>query len=105
MTAADCVKAKPSAVPRNGAVHGCRENCGENALEKRPGIAFARGSRRATTHDALRQRNFKNAEKIQREHEHNHAQAEDEIGIGELRRPRDLVPGHLQRDENKRQRR
>ena len=43
------------------------------------------------------------AEKIERENEHDRAHHDDEIGVGELERPRDFVAGGLERDHEDRE--
>ena len=80
-----------------------REDGGENALEKRTGITFARGPAEQAAVGALRQRNFENAKEIEREHEHDRAHAKNKIGIGELERPGDFVAGRFQADDRQRQ--
>ena len=51
----------------------------------------------------MRQRDFENAEEIEREHEHDRAHRDDEIRIGELERPGDFVSGGLQCDQQERE--
>src|SRR5215831_20503288 len=50
-------------------------------------------------HQRLRERDFKDAEEVQRENQNDDAEDENEIGIGELRRPGDLMASRFQRDE------
>src|SRR5581483_11254564 len=62
-----------------------RERGREYALKKRTGFAFTRARMQHAMHERLREDNFENAEEIEREDEHDHAQKQNEIRIGELR--------------------
>ena len=64
-------------------------------------MAFARCPCEHSAIRALRQGDLEDAEKIERENEHDHAHPEDKIGIGELHRPTHLAPGALQDDEER----
>src|SRR5581483_11226370 len=80
-----------------------RERGREYALKKRTGFAFTRARMQHAMHERLREDNFENAEEIEREDEHDHAQKQNEIRIGELRGPGDLMTGGLEPDEQQRE--
>ena len=103
MIPADCAKANPSAVPRYGRGAGRGEDGRENALKKRSGVSFARAPAEQPGCRRRREGNLIDAEKIERENEHDRAHHHDEIRVGELERPRDFVPRGLERDHQDRE--
>ena len=79
ITAAVCVKANPSAVPRNGAVHGVARTVAKTPWKNEPNPCL--GRRKQTALNRLWQRDFKNAEEIQREYEHKQLKPRTKYGL------------------------
>ena len=70
---ADWVKAKPSAVPRNGAVQGVASTVAKTPWKNEPASPSRGSGCNSAAADPLRQSDFENAEQIQREDEHDRA--------------------------------
>src|SRR5439155_20273942 len=80
--------------------HSC-----EYALKEGAKIIFALARREQTAGKSLRQGNFKYTKEIQSEHEHNQAQHENKIRIGELKTASsDVADRDLERDQKHRKR-
>ena len=104
MTGALCAKAKPSAVPRNGAVQGVASVVASTPLKNAPARAVLRGEFARRVQRASAERDFKHAEQIQRHERDERGEADDEDRAAELHSPAGVMPGGLDADDDPRQR-
>ena len=91
MTSGGCVKAKPSAVPKKGAVHGVARIVVKSPWTNEPASPSSPLQPSNPRVKALRQRDFENTEQIERKDKDYDAQGENEIRVCEL----ETAPGNV----------
>ena len=103
MVAALCEKAKPSAGARNGAVQGVAKVVASTPLKNAP-LAPCRDARFPAASKALSaERDFKDAEQVQRDERDERGEADDENRAAELHSPAGLMSGGFDADDDGRE--